>query len=359
MAATWRHGIPAFALLAAALSAFGGPDAPPDEVFGPGTFLAVRVDLRNLTAERIAQSARAVLPKGIHELLTPDLAPGLAPFETQFRRKILALGIESVIVVAQNDPAGRGDFVPLLLFPLGGEGKQERLEALRAMVKGFSGATRRVGGWLVIHGKDKPPVFDLLTLRDAPFIEGLGRVPETHDVGIVIVPDEGLGKGIEESLSGFFTLVKKDGAGEQAARRVRELFKADWYGWSVRFGPDPELRMTLRMASPEKATALKGAVDNVLRTMKEEIREEAGPREEIEDPEVRRWLDLDLKMVDTLALQAEGPYLFLHMDVGKMKDFVAPFEARLRAIAEGLAALLEKSAEMEREKKQQEQEGGK
>ncbi|MHC4133940.1 MAG: hypothetical protein ACYS0K_03025, partial [Planctomycetota bacterium] len=186
MATTLRYGGPAVALLAAAVTALGSPEAPPDEVFGPGTFVAARVDLKGLTAERIAQSLRAVLPKEIHELLTPDLAAGLAPFETKFRSKLLAMGIESVVAVAQDDPANKGDFVPLLLVPLGGEGKQERLEGLRAMVEGFTGTTRRVAGWLVIHGKDKPPVFDLLTLRDAPFVEGLGRVPETHDVAFVV-----------------------------------------------------------------------------------------------------------------------------------------------------------------------------
>jgi len=357
MAAMLRYGGPAVALLAAALTAFGSPEAPPDEVFGPGTFLAIRVELKSLTAERIAQSIRAVLPKEIHELLTPDLAPGLAPFETKFRSKLLAMGIESVVVVMQDDPANKGDAVPLLLVPLGGEGKQERLEGLRGMVEGFPATTRRVAGWLVIHGKDKPPVFDLLTLRDAPFVEGLGRVPETHGVAFVVVPNEGLGKYVEETVSDLFTLVKEEGEGEQAARRVRELLKADWHSWSVRFGPDPELRMTLRMASPDKATALKGAIDNVFRLMKEQMREEAGPPEEIEDAEVRRWLDLDLKMVDALALQAEGPHLVLHLDVKKMKDFVAPFEVRLRALAEGLAELLKKSAEIEQRKKQKENGG--
>jgi len=315
----------------------------PFEAFGPRTLVVVRVKLAGITADRAEQALRAVFPPSypqeIAQKTITEARQTLAQVQGAIGQPMREAGLEYVFVLLDGPDTGEvfDDVEPRLAIPVRGIRARVQIEAVR-QVAGSAGLSVKLVPGCVVLFKGTLPASDFLTMDEAPFAEAFAAVPD-DDIVMVGVPQQKLRGAMREwQRKSLEKKASKEGE-EESARLMhgaRDLVDADWFCVSVQLGPEPALRLRVRMQTEEAAARLRSAVDAFCDFLKEDWNKRSVSTDGTQayDPAIGH------KMVDAARLETKGAHAILDLTAVKLRTFVEGYVAAAQWVADGIADLM-------------------
>lgn len=320
----------------------------PTRFFSDKTIMVTHVNLEAVSADRLYQAAKALVPAKYQEDMNLSQMKTQLGMVDMVVAQLKTVGVTRLTAIGvTTDPKELTSTSTYVLAPVSLSAskaeKEKAMEVLTGLGAMMKMKAEAIPGWIVLHNSESLPETDELAIEDAAFNDALTVNPD-HDLAFVIVPTKEMRKSMAEGMEK--SLAEASAEEREALKHVGVLAESEWYYISMVFGADPDMRIATKASSNAKAQQFSRAWASMLREGKEQIKKQV--EEELAEARKKKeekGIDYDpedfdpepmLKVLDAFAAEPDGQMMAVEMDKAELKDVTYG----LIKIAEGIGEAL-------------------